>query len=136
MPDLTLGLLHYSDPAKVLARAAEKLGVPAPPKTERECHMRSLSACQNEPHCSEAGECVLYLAIGSVRQAADEARVERVAPALALVEALESLEMMAASPLITAPGWAYLPEAAAEMADRHWRDHEESARAAIAAMNP
>lgn len=33
----------------------------------RECHMRSLSACQNEPHCSEAGECVLYLAIGTKR---------------------------------------------------------------------
>lgn len=35
---------------------------------QRQCHMRSLADCQNEPHCSEAGECVLFLAIGSVRE--------------------------------------------------------------------
>lgn len=88
MPDPTLGTMTPTDPAKTLAKAAEVLGIPAGsvvrngfielppgasptdvvhvmrPRVARECHMRSLSACQNEPHCSEWGECVLYLAIG------------------------------------------------------------------------
>lgn len=34
MPDPTLGTLTPTDPAKVLARAAEKLGVPVPPTDE------------------------------------------------------------------------------------------------------
>lgn len=46
--------------------------------------MRSLSACQNEPHCTEAGECVLFLAIGARRVPVppSDALVERVAKAL------------------------------------------------------
>lgn len=70
MPDLTLGPMRVQGAAATLAKAAEKLGIHPPdpglPKTadkRRECHMRSLSACQNEPHCSDAGECVLYVAI-------------------------------------------------------------------------
>jgi hypothetical protein len=42
----------------------EEPSVSVPRTIARECHMRSLSLCQNEPHCSDAGECVLYLAVG------------------------------------------------------------------------
>ncbi|HXJ61871.1 MAG TPA: hypothetical protein VNU68_34970 [Verrucomicrobiae bacterium] len=69
-----------SDPAKVIAKAHEVLSrpeytdfpdapvrTPPPAHSGLECHMRSMSYCQNEPHCTEAGECVLFLAIPSAR---------------------------------------------------------------------
>lgn len=102
MVDLTLGPMRVQGAAATLAKAAEKLGVEAPAFIEydgrgpppilarkrRECHMRSLTPCQNEPHCSEAGECVLYLAVaarkGFVRDSTvDDARIERVREAIA-----------------------------------------------------
>lgn len=59
-----------SDPAKVLEKAADKLcGGP-----ERECHMRGLSRCRNEPHCTDAGECVLFLAIDAAKPKATKLR--------------------------------------------------------------
>lgn len=65
-----------SDPAKAIEKARAVMARPeytdfpeapvrAPPPSHSglECHMRSMSYCQNEPHCSEAGECVLFLAV-------------------------------------------------------------------------
>lgn len=48
------------------AQMLRTLGCGSAPLTNtypRECHMRSLSSCQNEPHCSEQNECVLYSSV-------------------------------------------------------------------------
>jgi NTP pyrophosphatase (non-canonical NTP hydrolase) len=53
--------LDKSDPNFDAAEAAHRLLEQSGGQIDyRECHMRSLSKCQNEPHCTEAGECVLF----------------------------------------------------------------------------